>query len=312
VGDLVSAWGVDCVLNEAVVGAVVREQFRELAPWQVRFLQEGWDSRVYLVNDVWIFRMPKRANVVPSLKVERRLLPRLDEALPVDVPRFEWHGVPSERFPHPFSGYRLLPGDLGDSMPSRAFATPAVARQLGELLRSIHEFPVERALEAGVPQGHEAWTPACWPWLREAVASRGDEIEHALGGRRWRAFQPLVDMELPAASEQDCFRHADLGVGHLLLDRDTRAVTGVIDWADSNLGDPAVDFAGLEIFVGAEFVDRMLDAYAPTDVMRFRARIRQLSKRTAAIWAVETLLRDPENLPGALRNFDDVFEARDV
>jgi len=32
----------------------------------------------------------------------------------------------------------------------------------------------------------------------------------------------------------------------------------------------------------------------------------------AAIWAGETLLRDPKNLPGAFRNFDRVFEARDV
>ena len=310
--DSIPAWGLDCELDEEIVGAVLRDQFRELAPWKVRFLQEGWDSRAYVVNDEWIFRMPKRANVVPSLMVERRLLPLLEEALPVDVPRFEWHGVPSDRFPHPFSGYRLLPGDLGDAIPRREIAPPAVARQLGELLRIIHAVPVERAREAGVSEGRESWTPACWPWLRATVAKSGDEIEPALGMRRWLAMQPLLESGLPVASEPAGFLHADFSIEHLLLDPGTRAVTGVIDWADTTLGDPAIDFAAFEVFLGEEFVAGMLNAYLPNDLACFRTRIHALATRIVSYRVVEMLQRDPENLPGALRDFDRILGTGDV
>jgi len=312
VSDSIPAWGLDCELDEEIVGAVLRDQFRELAPWKVRFLQEGWDSRAYVVNDEWIFRMPKRANVVPSLMVERRLLPLLEEALPVDVPRFEWHGVPSDRFPHPFSGYRLLPGDLGDAIPRREIATPAVARQLGELLRVIHAVPVERAREAGVPEGREPWTPACWPWLGATFAKSGDAIEAALGAPRCLAIQVLLESELPVASEPVGLLHADLSGGHLLLDPETRVVTGIIDWADTNLGDPAIDFAAFEVFLGEEFVAGMLSAYVPNDRACLQVRIHALAKRIVSYWVVETLQRDPENLPGALRDFDRMIGTGDV
>jgi aminoglycoside 2''-phosphotransferase len=39
--------------------------------------------------------------------------------------------------------------------------------------------------------------------------------------------------------------HADLGMEHVLVDATTTAVTGVIDFGDACVGDPALDFAGM-------------------------------------------------------------------
>ncbi len=304
----VPPWGADCELDEEIVRDVLREQFSQLAPWNVRFLKQGWDSRVYLVNDQWIFRMPKRAEVVPTLMMERQLLPLLHEALPVEVPRFRWHGVPSDRYPHPFSGYRLLEGDLADAVPRRELVTPDGARRLGKLLRIIHAFPIERARAAGVPEGRELDLPAVW--LRDALDESAGEIESVLGEDRWRALQPLLASDV--ACGRPSFRHADLDLGHLLLARETRAVTGVIDWADTNLGDPAIDFAAFEMRCGDDFVAGMLGAYEPEDPAAFHDRIRDLAKRLSVVWIAETLRIDPENLPGLLRDFDRIYGTRDV
>jgi aminoglycoside phosphotransferase (APT) family kinase protein len=41
------------------------------------------------------------------------------------------------------------------------------------------------------------------------------------------------------------FSHNDLGIEHVLVDPGTWTVTGVIDWSDAAIVDPAVDFGRL-------------------------------------------------------------------
>jgi aminoglycoside phosphotransferase (APT) family kinase protein len=48
---------------------------------------------------------------------------------------------------------------------------------------------------------------------------------------------------------------------HVLLNTDTQAITGVIDWSDASISDPVVDFVGLCHWGGAPFARAVLDAY---------------------------------------------------
>src|SRR5436309_124367 len=50
---------------------------------------EGYDFKVLLVDDEWVFRFARRQGVVAALETEVALLPALAAALPVAVPRFE-------------------------------------------------------------------------------------------------------------------------------------------------------------------------------------------------------------------------------
>ena len=156
----------------------------------------------------------------------------------------------------------------------------------------------------------ESATPASL--LRAALEKSRVELESALGAQRWRAFEPFLESGPPVASGPPEFCHADFDLDHLLLDRETGAVTGVIDWADAYLGDPTIDFAALEIRCGDEFVARMLDAYEPDDRAAFHRRIRDSAKRLSVVWLAETLRMDPEVWPLALRDFDRIFGTRDV
>ena len=55
--------------------------------------------------------------------------------------------------------------------------------------------------------------------------------------------------------------HNDVSAEHILLDEAARAITGVIDWGDVAIGDPAVDLAGVFHWGGPAFVDAVLQAY---------------------------------------------------
>lgn len=78
-----------------------------------------------------------------------------------------------------------------------------------------------------------------------------------------RAVSERVWSELSATLETADFHsalvHGDLTGGNLLCDPEGR-LTGVIDWSDAPVTDPAFDFAGL-LTVDRRLADEALDSY---------------------------------------------------
>jgi aminoglycoside phosphotransferase (APT) family kinase protein len=100
---------------------------------------------------------------------------------------------------------------------------------------------------------------------------------------------PGVDAVLDRAAELDAPRgvpvlvHGDLHARHLLVDPAGRA-TGVLDWGDLCLADPALDLSlGFAAFSGAARA-AFLAAYGPVDAER-ELRARALAVRLAALLA---------------------------
>ena len=71
--------------------------------------------------------------------------------------------------------------------------------------------------------------------LRERATAAGALAEQAM-----RLAEELA--ETPRHSGRPCWVHGDLYARHLLLD-ETRLPSGVIDWGDVHLGDPALDLS---------------------------------------------------------------------
>jgi aminoglycoside phosphotransferase (APT) family kinase protein len=69
----------------------------------------------------------------------------------------------------------------------------------------------------------------------------------------------LLHATVPAPAGRRVLAHADLGAEHLL--EQDGVLTGVIDWSDAAVTDPALDFARLYRDFGTEFLGEALDAY---------------------------------------------------
>ena len=156
--------------------------------------------------------------------------------------------VPEPRFADPARGvlaYPLLPGRslLGRTPPAGA------ATHLGRVLAELHAVDpaaVEVPVEAADP--------------REWLAELSGPVE----------LLRVLHADPPPPTDERVLAHADLGAEHLLA-TDGR-LTGVIDWSDAAVTDPALDFARPYRDFGPAFLDAMLRAYG-RDSPAFRRRI---------------------------------------
>jgi macrolide phosphotransferase len=73
---------------------------------------------------------------------------------------------------------------------------------------------------------------------------------------RWRRWCEDAAVWPPAPA----VIHGDLHAGHVLIDEAQR-VTGLIDWTEARIGDPALDLLSHRVQFGDAALDSLLDAY---------------------------------------------------
>jgi aminoglycoside phosphotransferase (APT) family kinase protein len=263
-------WEPEIVVDEALARRLLA-QFPGLALESVRPLAHGWDYTIWVVDDRYAFRFPRRQVVVPGVERELAVLPRLAPLLPLAVPAPIFTGSPTDEYPWPFFGSALLPGRELSEAGLDDDGREEVALQLAAFLRSLHAVELDEPLPLDV-NGRADMTRRV-PLARETLA----EIEQ-LG--LWHA-PPSVDRVLAEAEglppdELSAIVHGDLHFRQVLVD-DLR-VTGVIDWVDVCRSDPAIDLSLVWSFVPPSRRAAFLDAYGETsDEQLLRARVLALS-----------------------------------
>lgn len=247
-------------MDQTLAAHVIGTQFPELEPVRTAFLGAGYDSDAFDVNDEWVFRFPRRDDVDAQLLIERAALPALAGALPAAVPVFRFHGEPTSLFPRHFSGYKKLPGMSALAVGPDALPVADLGAAIGRFLSALHSIPVEAVLTFGVPCRNLDDTLA--ELRAEAledletvrkVAPRGTPVD------AWRAY--LESGPGPIAPVEPAVLHNDFSAEHVLLDPDTHAITGVLDWSEIAIGHPVADLAGVFHWGGPAFFESVLASY---------------------------------------------------
>ncbi|HET9894079.1 MAG TPA: phosphotransferase [Streptosporangiaceae bacterium] len=278
-----SQWTAEIDVTPALAASLIREQFPGLAAGRVHRAGSGWDNNAFVVDGQWLFRFPRRQLAIPGIEREIAVLPRLAPRLPLPIPEPRFAGRPSASYGWPFFGARMLAGtefaDAGIASPQRERAAAAV----GGFLRVLHD-PELSALVADAdlpadPMGRAA------PPVRaaraanslERLAERGiwspdPDVSGLLGQARAAGGDQAAPAARPLA-----LCHGDLHFRHMLVD-ESGAVTGVIDWGDLCLGDPAIDLSVAYLAFDARARDELLAAYS-----RPVGQARELAARTCAL-----------------------------
>jgi aminoglycoside phosphotransferase (APT) family kinase protein len=275
-------WTAEREVPAARASQLIAAAAPRLAGQTVVPLATGWDNTVVAVGAEWAFRFPRRAVALPGVRREVAVLPRIAPVLPLPIPVPEILGCDDDPGdPWPFTGSRLLPGrELADAGLADSARVP-VAAAIGAFLRALHSPQVRAAADVELPvdpmrRGHPAARLApTRALLDELVASgtwAGDPAVHAL-------LEHAAELGEPTAAP--VLVHGDLHARHLLVDDAGRA-SGVIDWGDVCLADPAVDLSlGYAAFTGPARA-AFLAAYGPVDAAR-ELRARALAVRLAGL-----------------------------
>jgi aminoglycoside phosphotransferase (APT) family kinase protein len=269
-------WTAELVVDEELARRLLA-QFSELEIESLRPFAEGWDYSIWLVNEMWPFRFPRREIVVPGVRREIAVLPELAPMLPISVPAPVFVGEPAAGFPWPFFGSALLPGrELGDAALDEQERIE-LGRSLAGFLRRLHD--AEVAFELPGDGNRRADMSVRVPRTRRQLG----ELE-ALG--IW-SRSPVVDRvldeaeRLPPSREATAVVHGDLHFRQILVD-EKAAPTGVIDWVDVCRSDPAIDLSMLWSYLPPEGRGLFLSEYGRvSEEQLLRARVLALSLSAA-------------------------------
>jgi macrolide phosphotransferase len=206
----------------------------------------------------WVVRAPRRTAAALSLEAEARVLSELRRRLPVAVPQ------PLGFVTLPEGGraviYPYLPGEpmtIEDLEPRTGLAV-----EIGKVIAAVHEVPPELFDEAGVPS-YSADEYRLRRLAEVDIASRAGDLPPELLSRWERS---LEDVRLWRFVSTPI--HGDLAAEHLLTERvgghgpiHTR-VSGLIDWGEACVADPADDLAWVVLSDDERAVDTVLESYA--------------------------------------------------
>lgn len=240
-------------------------------PRTVERLGAGGDHHAWVVDvggDEWVVRTPlERSSTTTSATTLCELVDHLRRVLPAALA--SW--VPEHRLvgsggwvAHRLVRGRPLQDLLGtDSAVLVVGDLSLVGRQLGELVAAVERV----SAPPGVPV--DEVDPA--GWLAE-IDSMAGALEDLIGTERRSIVRSLVPEPFPIPGrEQLALCHNDLGVEHVIVDDLTGAVSGVIDWSDAAVSDPAADVGRILRDLGGDAASAALAAM-PESCRAGRAR----------------------------------------
>ncbi len=274
-----------CDIPTGAVLWALGELFPNIGAGDFRFLYHG-TYNVFEVRGEYIFKFPDRSlrneRGLDLIRRESSVLELLRPHVSIEVPRFEFISSDPGL---PFVGYRKIEGvSLSrcneDADGGRRLS---VARRLGHFLSELHSPEVYQMYTSMWPTGftpedyrrywesyHRRLREAVYPRLKQAQKEWVDELFTGfLGDDGNFRFAPRV-------------AHCDLDATNVLVDPSSFRVTGVIDFEEARVWDPAADL--LFYGEGLEFREELLTGYALPTGPNLEQRTRFLYDRAPVIY----------------------------
>ncbi|GIF47934.1 aminoglycoside phosphotransferase (APT) family kinase protein [Asanoa ferruginea] len=194
----------------------------------VRPLGSGFDHLAYEVNTDLVVRVARSPDI-SEMSGEAEILAAVRAATTVPVPEPILVDASAG-----LMVYRKLPGTPAAGLPEPSRVAATVVGALRQLMRDIAAIPVGPVDDAPPSE-----------WLDEARSEFAD-IRAEIPAAHQRAVELFLSQEPPPPyTGQPVFCHNDLGIEHVLVDPETRTLTGVIDWTDAARTEPAHDLGRL-------------------------------------------------------------------
>jgi len=247
--------------SAGLVRDLLLDQHPDLAGLPLREVDGGWGNQMWRLGDDLAVRV-QRMDTTPDHQLnERRWLPVLAPHLPLRVPVPVRVGTPSERFGKLWTVVTWVPGTPLDR--SSIDRPQHAAQTLAAFLRALH---VPAPDDAPADSGRGAHPRDCTGGFEGFLGSVDAVVGDADAARAVWADAVAA----PAWDGAPVWVHGDLHPANVVVEDGT--VTGVVDFGDLFVGDPALDLAAAWVLLPAGAARTFVTAYAPDPSAVRRAR----------------------------------------
>ncbi|HEV3157881.1 MAG TPA: phosphotransferase [Candidatus Baltobacteraceae bacterium] len=235
-------WTADIGIDALLAAELLAAQFPQFSDARVEPLCVGWDNAAFLVEGHTVFRFPRRRVASGLIERENAILPHLAPMLPLAIPIPSFIGAASPKYPWAFAGYKLIEGTSASECALADEMRVGLAEPLALFLQALHRVDPAPFTARGLPsdeRGRLDHDLLARRTSERLIALAEDGITKDPDGI---LASLTADFQKPIDDYQRRIVHGDLYARHILLDAKDRP-TGVIDWGDIHLGDPAIDIA---------------------------------------------------------------------
>ncbi|WP_166704837.1 aminoglycoside phosphotransferase family protein [Bacillus albus] len=240
----------------------IKEALPNLSIHSYKQNEEGWDNVAVIVNDELLFRFPRKQEYAMRIPLEKELCTLLSYSLhEIKVPHYHLlYRNDADAVPL-CSYYTLIHGeplktDTVTKLEDKELKT--IITQLAAFLTTLHSIPLKQGTTLGFPVEK---TLTYWKELQtklnQYVTNSLTSLQHSSLNRLFENFFTCID----TSTFQNTIIHADFTHHHILFDKQNKTISGIIDFGDAQMGDPAFDFAGLYYDFGQEFTTSVYEQY---------------------------------------------------
>ena len=235
-------WEDQYSLDCAKAKLILAEAFPELLVSSIKFLGSGWDFNCFEINAEFIFRFPRRDKYNSLFNKELEVMKLLSDSLPILSPDYSFISHSSKVFPNTIGGYKKIEGAPIIEIPPSQYATIANAKTMGDFLTTLHSLNTLKKIEnLSIFEERSEVTKD----FRDETKKNLEEMKGMIPISVWNKFNILFEKYkgITPFLGKKVLTHNDLGVEHIICGGAENKITGIIDWTDMAIGDPAADFA---------------------------------------------------------------------
>jgi len=270
---MANQWDAQIVVDTAHALVMVNNQFPELQAQTIKPFGQGWDNTVFLINDEFVFRFPRREISAALLMHEVTALPYVAPRVSLQVPMPQWVGKPSSDYPWHFAGYRLLPGMTADRANLSDEQRAQLAQPIASFLVNLHSISIKETALPTQPVFHRLSLDYLVPTITTSLEKM--ETLNLLKNKN-ELYCIVAQAHTLRLPESNTLVHGDLYGRHMLLN-DNAQLTGIIDWGDVQIGDIALDLTIAHTFLPPTAHDSFKKTYGLIDDQTWLlARLRAL------------------------------------
>jgi macrolide phosphotransferase len=248
-------------LSPDAILALAHRHGLTLDPTSLHLDESGLDFQVAIAqtqdNAPWLLRIPRRPDVLTSAQGEQTVLNLVRPYLSVQVPNWQIHtdeliaypllrGKPAGTVDSELQNYRWEID--ANNLPN------AYLQSLGGALAALHRIEPGVLAKAGLATPSIAAIRTAWSERMAKV-----KVTYPVNPQLWTRWQRWLDNN-SLWPEHTALTHGDLHPGHILVDEQGQ-VTGLIDWTEARVDDPALDFVAHYLVFGRDSLDRLLTYY---------------------------------------------------